>query len=98
MEGFREDNLNLFLEKIILKDSYSKFLYEVQDIEFKLIENLVNERKKRSITQKEIAEKTGLSQQAISRIEKYGNRPSLSNLLKYMYALEININDLFNKS
>lgn len=97
MKEYRENNLNMFLEQNIFNNDFAKFLYEVEDIEFRLIENLVKERKKRSITQKEVAEMTGLSQQAVSRIEKYGNKPSLNNLLKYMYAIGININDLFGK-
>ncbi|MGN9163471.1 helix-turn-helix domain-containing protein [Clostridium sulfidigenes] len=97
MKEFTNNNLNIFLEQNIFNNDFSKFLYEVEDMEFQLIENLVRERKRRSITQKEIAERTGLSQQAVSRIEKYGNKPSLNNLLKYMYAIGININDLFGK-
>lgn len=93
----KENNLSIFLEQNILNNNFAKFLYEVEDMEFQLIKNLVKERKKRSITQKEIAEKTGLSQQAISRIEKYGNKPTLTIYLKYMYAIGININDLFER-
>jgi len=93
----KENNLSIFLEQNILNNEFAKFLYEVEDMEFQLIKNLVKERKKRSITQKEIAEKTGLSQQAISRIEKYGNKPTLTIYLKYMCAIGININNLFER-
>ncbi|HBG11535.1 MAG TPA: XRE family transcriptional regulator, partial [Clostridium sp.] len=44
-----------------------------------------NARKEQDITQKELCERTGLTQQAISRIEKDNDiSPSLKNLIKYV--------------
>jgi Predicted transcriptional regulators len=85
-----------FDSKIKEMDSMSKFLYDVEDIEYRLIENLVAERKRKNLTQLDISKITGMSQQAISRIEKYGNRPSLTNLLKYMKAIKLDINSIFS--
>ena len=92
MEYFEDVNLDELFKP---KDSQTKFLYEVEEMQFTLIENLVKERKKRNLTQKDISRITGLSQQAVSRIEKYGNSPSLINLIKYLKALNIDINGLF---
>lgn len=85
-----------FDSKIKEMDPMSKFLYEVEDIEYRLIENLIAERKRKNLTQLDISKITGMSQQAISRIEKYGNRPSLTNLLKYMKAITLDINSIFS--
>lgn len=60
-------------------------------LEYDLIKNLVKIREELGITQKQIAEKTSLNQQMVSRIEKYGNSPRLDNFLKYVNALGLRI-------
>ena len=93
MNNFTKIDIDTLIEQENLKNN---FLYDVEDIEFRLIENLITERKKKKLTQQEISKITGMSQQAISRIEKYGNKPSLKNLIKYIKALDIDINVIFN--
>jgi len=63
------------------------------DLEFQFRGELLEARKKTNLTQKEIAEKSGLKQQAISRIEKgYQNRSvTLPTLLRYVDALGLNL-------
>lgn len=78
-------------------DNEEKFLYDIEETKFKLIQNLAKCRQLKGLTQKDIADITGMSQQAVSRIEKYGNEPSLANLLKYMKALGLDINNMFKK-
>lgn len=93
METYKKAN-NLD-DLIIELSEKGKFLYDVEDQEYRLIANLIAERKRQNLTQADISEKTGMSQQAVSRIEKYGNKPSLANLLKYMHALKLDINSMF---
>lgn len=93
MEKYNKVNLDDMINS--LSDN-GKYLYGVEDQEYRLIENLVAERKRQSLTQAGISVRTGMSQQAVSRIEKYGNKPSLTNLLKYMKALNLDINSMFN--
>lgn len=59
-----------------------------------LIKSLVEFRKSAGITQKEVAEKSGLTQQMVSRIEKVTNSPTLDVFLRYVSALglELKIN------
>lgn len=73
-----------------------QFLYEIERDQYELIKNLIAERKKKKLTQKDIAQITGMSQQAVSRIEQYDVKPSLINLLKYIKAIGLNINSIFN--
>lgn len=82
-------------EFVNFNDEKEKFLYEVEEDQFKLIQNLIKKRIERNMTQKDIANMTGLSQQAVSRIEKYGNTPSMANLIKYLRALNLDINNIF---
>ena len=75
----------------------NKELYslEILNIQYKLIENLHRVRLEKNMSQSDVAKITGLSQQAVSRIETFQYSPSLPTLIKYMNALNIDINDLF---
>lgn len=81
----------------IFNDEKEKFLYDVEEDQFKLIQNLIEKRIEKNMTQRDIANKIGLSQQAVSRIEKYGNAPSITNLIKYLRALDLDINSIFKE-
>lgn len=76
-------------------DDEEKNLFDLKTLELNFIKNLVNERKKKGLSQSELASRVGLTQQAISSLEKYDRKPTLPNLIKYLYGLDININDLF---
>uniref|UniRef100_UPI0032DB301F helix-turn-helix domain-containing protein n=1 Tax=Clostridium perfringens TaxID=1502 RepID=UPI0032DB301F len=65
--------------------------------EMRFIKNLVLERKKRGLSQRDLAYKSGLTQQAISSLEKCDRKPTLTNLIKYLLGLGIDINILFEK-
>ena len=59
-----------------------KILLEAKEIERAFIIKLISVRKEKGITQKELAKKTGLTQQVISTIEQCGRRPTLTNLIR----------------
>lgn len=61
-----------------------------------LIAKAVKHRKEINITQREVALRTGLSQQAISSLERCDREPRLSNLLKYLEGIDIDINKIFD--
>ncbi|MBQ3853272.1 MAG: helix-turn-helix transcriptional regulator [Anaerovibrio sp.] len=54
------------------------------EMQFK--QELINKRKAYSLTQKDISERSGLSQQAISRLEK-GNGGTIETIIKYLSAM-----------
>lgn len=76
-------------------DNEELYLLKIIDVQYKLIKNLQKKRLEKKMSQSDIAKITGLSQQAISRIETFQYSPSLPNLIKYMDAIEIDINELF---
>lgn len=78
-------------------DQEEKILYREKSIEMRFIKNLVLERKKKGLSQRELAYKSGLTQQAISSLEKCDRKPTLTNLIKYLLGLGIDINILFEK-
>lgn len=59
--------------------------------QYELKKQLVEIRKSQGLTQKDIALKSGLTQQMISRIEKMDYTPTLETLFKYLKALNINL-------
>ena len=54
------------------------------EMQFK--QELINKRKAYSLTQKDISERSGLSQQSISRLEK-GNGGTIETIIKYLSAM-----------
>lgn len=63
-----------------------------------LCEMIIRERKEQNITQKQLAEKTGLSQSNISNIEKGSTRPTIETLIKIADALGKRLNISFEES
>ncbi len=60
-----------------LEDSEFKQEYENMEPEFDIIRAMIEARKQQNITQKELSERTGITQADISRIENGTRNPSL---------------------
>jgi DNA-binding XRE family transcriptional regulator len=76
------------LKEILTSNPAAKVAYEQFEAECKLRRELANARKQQNISQTELRERTGLTQQVISRIEKeHDISPSLKNLIKYVNAI-----------
>lgn len=65
-----------------LKDDEFKAEYENMSPEFDIIRAMVQARKEQNITQKELSERTGITQADISRIENGTRNPSLNMIKK----------------
>ncbi len=61
------------------------------DVEFQLIEAMVEARVKNSITQKQLAEKIGVAQSALARFESGRVSPTLSFLQKVTAGLGLKL-------
>jgi len=59
--------------------------------EYALIRMVVEARKQVGMTQKNLAEKVGMSQQEISRFENEKHIPKLSNFIRILDALDLEI-------
>lgn len=77
-------------------DDEEKLLLKIQRTEIEFAKNLIKLRKEKGLTQVDMAKRTGLTQQAISTLEKCDRKPTLPNLIKYLIGLDIDINKLFN--
>jgi len=77
-------------------DDEEKLLLKIQRTEIEFAKNLIKLRKEKGLTQVEMAKRTGLTQQAVSTLEKCDRKPTLPNLIKYLIGLDLDINKLFN--
>ena len=75
------------LKKRLLKDPEMKREYDRLYPEYALIETVIKKRIAKKMTQKELAQKIGTRQSAISRLESGGANPSFHFLQKVASAL-----------
>ena len=92
----REIDIESLMSAVESLSNEEKILLEAKEIEREFIIKLINVRKEKGITQKELAKKTGLTQQVISKIEQCRRRPTLTNLIRYLIGLDLDINKIFN--
>ncbi len=76
------------LKAQLLKDKKIKRAYNELELEFVLIETLIQKRIEKGLTQKQIADRAGTKQSAISRLESGTYNPTLGFLQKVAMALE----------
>lgn len=72
----------------LLSDQETKKAYDDLGGEYKLVEALIKKRLELNLTQKELAQKIGTKQSAISRLESGHYNPSLKFLHKVARGLE----------
>ena len=85
--GFKKLDINKKISEELKKDKEFCEIWNETEIERELIAKIRMARKNEKITQGELAEKTGLSQQQISRMERKYNVPNLKTLLKLVNAM-----------
>lgn len=76
------------LKKELLRDKKTQKIYNALEPEYALVEALIRKRLERGVTQKELAEKIGSKQSAISRLESGSYNPSVAFLRKVARALD----------
>ncbi|BAO05017.1 transcriptional regulator, XRE family [Clostridium botulinum B str. Osaka05] len=88
---FHKINPEEEIEKAIENNPELEIYMKQADAQYKLIKSLVEFRKSAKITQREVAERSGLTQQMVSRIEKVTNTPRLDVFLRYVSALGLEL-------
>lgn len=78
-----------------LKNPAVKAEYDKLEAEFTLIDALIEARAEKGLTQKELAEITGISQGDISRIERGTANPSIRTIQRIATALDKKVQILF---
>lgn len=72
-------NFNDFLKEQ-LKDPEIKAEYDALEPEFAVMQAMIDARKLKGITQKELSKRTGISQGDISKLESGNGNPSIKTL------------------
>lgn len=72
-------DFDVFLEEQ-LKDPEFRVEYEALEPEFAIVQAMIDARKKTGLTQKQLADRTGISQSDISKFETGSGNPSLKTL------------------
>lgn len=80
-----------------LKDPEFKNEYKALEPEYEIIRQIILARKELNMTQEELAERTGIKQSNISRLEKGTYNPSLSSLKKLAKGLNKELHIEFRK-
>ncbi len=88
LEAIEISKGNIPLEE---KEEMPAKTFVASEREEEIINEIIRIRKERHISQKELAEITGSKQQAISRMEKKENSPSLKAFLNVIHALGLDI-------
>ncbi len=74
-----------------MKDPEFVKVYNELDLEFALIRAIIDNRIKKGVTQKQLAEKVGTTQSSIARFESGTYNPTLSFVQKLARALDVQI-------
>jgi len=91
MKGDKNVKLSDYKNMVIAEDNSYEEFFEISEQKAALISNLVKERIRKGWTQSQLAEKCGLKQPAIARIESSEVCPRLDTIMKIARVLEMEI-------
>jgi transcriptional regulator with XRE-family HTH domain len=74
-----------------LKDPEFKTEYDALEPEFAIVSAIIEARKNMGLTQKQLAEKTGIAQGDISKIEQGNGNPSLRTLKRLAAGMDMKL-------
>lgn len=85
---FQEIDISKIINEKCNNDPKFATAYKHAIAELDLIAQIIKTRKEKGLTQEDVAERSGLTQQMISRIERKETLPNYRNLLKIADALD----------
>lgn len=88
---FREVDISKIIKQKCESDPEFSRAYRQASAELDLIAQIIKTRKEKGMTQKDVADKAGLTQQMVSRIESREHLPNYRNLVKIADALDSKI-------
>ena len=74
-----------------LQDPEFKAEYDALELEFTLMQAMIDARKTTGLTQKQLSEKTGIAQSDISKLESGNANPSLKTLQRLANGLGMRV-------
>lgn len=88
---YKKINVKEKINKRLENDAELKKAYECAQREYEVLRQLVRIRNEMGFSQNDIARRSGLTQQMISRIETSDNSPTLRNFIRYVDSLGLEI-------
>lgn len=86
-EERKHEDVNIFIKES-LRNSKIKAEFDKLEPEFAILQAMIDTRRKKALSQKELAKKLGTTQSAISRLEKGNISPTIGFLQKLADALD----------
>lgn len=74
-----------------MEDQEFRAEYEALEPEFAIIQAIIDARKKSGLTQNQLAERTGIAQGDISKLENGSGNPSLKTLKRLASAMDMRL-------
>lgn len=90
----KEDEILSCLSQIEKNDKEFQYDCRIVEIELNVVKNLRGYRKSLHISQEEVAKKSGLTRQMVSRVETFSHSPNLTTLIKYLWALDVDFSQI----
>ena len=84
-------DFNEYLKNSLAEDNELKQEYDALQTEYELIEKLIKARLEANLTQKELAQKCGMKQSNISRLESGKGNPTIRFLEKLANSLDCDL-------
>ncbi|MCL2054297.1 MAG: helix-turn-helix domain-containing protein [Oscillospiraceae bacterium] len=86
-----EKNVIEYFEKIYAADEEFRKETDALDFEYQIIRAILNARQAKNITQKQLAELSGINQADISKLERGNANPSVKTLKRLASALDMTL-------
>jgi len=88
---FQKVNIPEVIKETLSTDAELKEMWESSRMEYAVLGDLIKIRKKKGLSQADLAEKSGYKQQVISRIENKENSPTLKTICSILSVLDYEI-------
>lgn len=88
---FNKINAKSVVKKKVKQDPEFAKAYEEVKKEYQIIQQVIRARKDKNLTQKALADRVGVKQQEISRLENEKHTPTLSHLIKILDGLDLEL-------
>jgi DNA-binding XRE family transcriptional regulator len=88
---FKQIDVDKLIKEKLDADPELKEIWDSSRMEYRLLGEFIRLRKEKGISQNDLAKMSGYKQQAISRIEKKENSPTLKTMCALADVLEVDI-------
>ena len=88
---FREIDVDRILEEKFKVNPHLEKEFREAEEELDIIAEITKVRKELGLTQEQVAQKAGVAQQVVSRLENREHSPNLRNLIKISKALDLKL-------